>query len=311
VPDGHRTIVFPWSLILREKAGYLFTYLPLFMAFPRAAFLPMALLLVSVLALQRVCDAYVYPAEGSASEMVMNTAISMGFVVVLEKALTLYAPRLALSIGEAILAALATILMSQWRMIFRREDHLDPERRKLQERLIATWHAYALFALVYLPLGLTNISAVPGGHTRDKFLGWAPFACLMAAQRIRNINWRSIFDRVWPSVTRDTTIDELKLRRDQLPVRNRTSRFPSDLILEFLYFVIISLPLLIGGWEWVSGDPAAADVDWLQAGINSGVVLVLIILWIHIKRMALELAEAFQEEINRRESDARNNAVAV
>ena len=55
----------------------------------------------------------------------------------------------------------------------------------------------------------------------------------------------------------------------------------------------------------------AANVDWLQAGINSGAVLVLIILWIHIKRMARELAEAFQEEINRRESHARNNAVAV
>jgi hypothetical protein len=59
----------PW-LLVGEVA---FLYLPLFMAFPRAAFLPMALLLVSVLALQRVCDAYVYPAEGSASEMVMNT----------------------------------------------------------------------------------------------------------------------------------------------------------------------------------------------------------------------------------------------
>jgi hypothetical protein len=69
--------------------------------------------------------------------------------------------------------------------------------------------------------------------------------------------------------------------------------------------------LLIGGWEWVSGDPAAADVDWLQVGINSGAVLALIVLWIHIKRMARELAEAFQQEINRRESDARNNAVAV
>jgi hypothetical protein len=47
----------PW-LLVGEVA---FLYLPLFMAFPRAAFLPMALVLVSVLALQRVCDAYVYP----------------------------------------------------------------------------------------------------------------------------------------------------------------------------------------------------------------------------------------------------------
>lgn len=268
-----------------------------------APFLPFAILLTFLLALFRVRDAYAYPAEGSTAEMFVDVAFAAGFVIALETFLTFQAPRLALSSLKVIFAVIATVAISHMRMFLRRQDSGDPRLRKLKESSIAVWHMNVLWLLTVVPLQITSGIAVPGSHLRDQLISRLPSLLMLAAIRLKKQNFESIWRKPVLSPVGIPHVAELSHMLGILWFRDKVSKFRSDLCAEVLYFSVLAFPLAEAAWRWSSGDPSAADVDWLQVGVNATAVILLAVIWIYIKKLNERLAGAIRQEIVRRQEE--------
>src|SRR5262249_36582355 len=143
------------------RAGYspmllfgeaVFLFLPLLIRDPKAPILQLELILITVLLVSRLRDAYSYPAEGSVTEMFTDTGFNAAAVVLLEVALMVAAPSLALPLFRFLQSLIGVILVAQWRMLNHREDPPDPIRQHFLKRKIATFQIHLLFAATAGPL---------------------------------------------------------------------------------------------------------------------------------------------------------------
>ena len=65
---------------------------------------------------------------------------------------------------------------------------------------------------------------------------------------------------------------ELERKRDLLP---GVKSSPGQKALETLTFILLAAPIGLAVWEWLSNDPAVAEIDTLQLGANAGALATL------------------------------------
>src|SRR5881628_2812786 len=123
--------------LLMGEASFLYVSI----CFPLAhtPFLQLAALMVLMLPLLRLRDAYLYPAEGSIPEMLLDAVLTVGCVAVFQGAALAVAPRFALPMLNVYFAAAGALMVAAWRMMFHRQDPADPRHRKLKARCLAIW----------------------------------------------------------------------------------------------------------------------------------------------------------------------------
>ena len=276
----------------------IFLYVPVLVFKAGTPFVPFVILFTILLIYFRIRDAFVYPAEGTGLEMVVDTGLGLALLIGLEAALTHFAPRLALEITRIILCGVLLVIACLWRKISRHEDSPNQTRRELTERLIAAWHMNVLFLLSSVPIILRNLESVPVAHWEARLLGAAPGFMMYFAKRFRKAEYKSHWAKPFLSIKTDPDTDVLSYRRAALWYKDRTSPFPADLIFEFLYFLALVFVDFQAVWRWVSNDPLAIQTDWLQLIVDSGAVLLLAILWTEIKNRNRKVADAIQKYID-------------
>ncbi len=290
-----------WLLIGEASFFYISICFPL----AGAPLLQLAALMVLVLPLLRLRDAYAYPAEGSFREMLLDAAWTGACVIAFQEAARFMAPRLALPILNVYFAVAGAVMAAAWRMISRRQGPADPRHRELKERRIVVWHANVLFFVAGLTVLLSSQDAVPGSPNRDRLLGALPVWLMLASTVLRKAYYRSIWERPLLSIV-DPDLKELSWDRATLWFRDKVSIFRADLITEVGYFGVLSYLVFVAAWRWVSDDPLSVMTDWLQVGVNLVAIMLLGLLWVRIKKMNEQLAKAIEEEIRLRELERRH-----
>jgi len=210
------------------------------------------------------------------------------------------APRLALPMLNVYFAAAGALMVATWRMMFHRQDPADPRHRKLKGQCLAIWQVNVLWFAATLPLLLSSMDAVPGSGRRDSVLGALSVYVMAAATRLRKAHYTSIWERPLLGL-KDPDLKELTYARAKLWFCDRVSSFRADLIAEVGYFGVMSYLLFVAAWRWVSNDPSAATVDWLQVAVNLVALVLLILLWVRIKKMNEQLARDIEQEIRLRQ----------
>jgi hypothetical protein len=273
-------------------------YIGLCIADVKAPLLPFAVFAVLLQPFLRIRDAYAYPADGSADEILTDGVLAAAWLMMIQITLSFFAPTLALPMKRFLLGLAAIAGVSEWRGIFRRETPRDPELQELQDRITAIWHIYAFWLLGTFPILAGMITAVPGGNLRDFLIGFGSPISMLVAARLRKRNFVSIWE--WePLSIRDPEVDELTHARAVLFFRDTARRFPLDLLAEANCFVVMSIPMWQAIAMWLSRNPAAANLDWLQLAFNLVGMLVAIVLWIQIKKMSRTLADRIQQRIDK------------
>lgn len=257
---------------------------------------PVLALLAVTLAALSVRNGYIYPGIGSASDAFGDAVFIATIAVVAEGAFLLIAPSMVLPgriLAERILFGALTV--SAWRKIFHTE-RADPEMERARESFNETWTMNVLWLAACIVLDLANVGAVPEViRGRDFLLGATPLMAFGVAVRLQMEEPPG--RRIERVETREEALKrELEAKRNALYARIG-NQVPWYLVFEALYFVVLALPLVIALWEWMSGDPAAARVDWRQVRFNSGMLVTLSALWIYIRRLNQRVAQGFQAQM--------------
>jgi hypothetical protein len=268
---------------------------------PNAPILQLELVLITVLLVSRLRDAYSYPAEGSLAEMFTDAGFNAAAVILLQIALLLTAPGLALPALRFFQAITGVFLVAQWRMLYHREDPPDPIRQHFLKRKIATFHIHLLFMGTAAPLILTSIKAAPGSDLRDIVLGTFPMAVGLA-WRLKKNRWVYLkeirIQELLKANIQDDEIAELERQLALLPVPDEDLGTRWDLLFEVLSFVYLAYIPLTAFWGQLSHALSTAMVDWWQLEINAVAAVALLVIWLQIKKcngqLAVELKQAIR-----------------
>ena len=108
----------------------------------------------------------------------------------------------------------------------------------------------------------------------------------------------SLHRRIEVTLNTDPYLNELKRKRHFLLTgADWIGGFSVQALLEMIFFLLLPLPLLVGLAELSSGHPAAAGINALQMAANGAAWLVLLVMWIHLKKLNRQTAAAFDERI--------------
>jgi hypothetical protein len=64
-----------------------------------------------------------------------------------------------------------------------------------------------------------------------------------------------------------------------------------------LAFLLLLSPLLIALWQWYTGHPNAANINWSELGADFTAWIGLTLTWPYVKRINREVAVPFDEAI--------------
>jgi hypothetical protein len=113
---------------------------------------------------------------------------------------------------------------------------------------------------------------------------------LDGTHRHRVIDIRSLFE--------DPFQQDIKLIRAYLFTGADWFRnFNVQSLSEILAFLLLLSPLAVALWQWNTGHPNAANINWRELGADGAAWIGLVVTWPYVKRMNREVAVPFDEAI--------------
>ncbi len=267
----------------------------LYVAFAGAPLLPVAIVLLTTLTALLARDAYIHPARGTAREAVSDAVAGATFLVLAQTFMAIIAPTMVME-GPVMLRGtlIGMAMVSGWRMAFRLKPPNDARRVRLDERYEATWRLNLLWMMAGMTLIWSNLEAVPaGGGGRDFFLTLLPLTAFSFAYAFRargDIPLGKGHRPALLSLDPDSYKDALTVRRARLFGWDgrEAGRVSWAAAFVDLSFASVAVPFLIALWRWVSRDPLASGVDWVQVWINLAAFVLLLVLWRAIREINLK-----------------------
>ena len=277
----------------------------LYIAFAGAPPVPLAILLATTLGALLARDAYIHAAKGTVREAVSDAVAGATFLVFVQTFIAIAAPSMAMG-GWVLMRGtlIGMAMVSGWRMAFRQKPPSDPRVRRLEDAYDATWRLNVLWMIAGVALIWSNLEAVPAGRGgRDFFLTLLPLVTFSLAYGLRAKSDVPLGKGLRPTsltLAGNPYKDALTLKRSQLFgwEGGAGSRPSWPAVFVDLSFALVAVPFLIAIWRWISGDPLAAGVDWMQVGTNLAAFVTLLVLWRAIREINLNTALGLQLEID-------------
>ena len=232
----------------------------------------------------------------------ITTFMTPALVIFFNMALGLAFPELMIS-GDAIIerAAKLAVPIALCRYALGKDPGPGHPHEDLLRLGTRAWFFNGLWAAGALATITTNAQAVPPilplQEGLTSFFTVHAFTLGLRLQ-LNPLEGISLHRRIEITLNRDPYIDDLRRTRYFLLTgADWFSGFSAQALLEMIFFVLGPLPLLIGLAELSFGHPGAAGINALQMAANGAAWLVLLVTWIHLKKLNRQTAAAFDERI--------------
>ena len=285
---------FYWRMAIAQAAI-------LFLPFIDMLSLPLVLNLGLVLAVLIIREGYIRKDDRPDCEGI-TTFMTPALVIFFNMALGLAFPELMIS-GDAIIerAAKLAVPIALCRYALGKDPGPGHPHEDLLRLGTRAWFFNGLWAAGALATITTNAQAVPPilplQEGLTSFFTVHAFTLGLRLQ-LNPLEGISLHRRIEITLNRDPYIDDLRRTRYFLLTgADWFSGFSAQALLEMIFFVLGPLPLLIGLAELSFGHPGAAGINALQMAANGAAWLVLLVTWIHLKKLNRQTAAAFDERI--------------
>ena len=232
----------------------------------------------------------------------ITTFMTPALVIFFNMALGLAFPHLMIS-GDAIIqrAVKLAVPIALCRYALGNDPGPGHPHKDLLGLGTRTWFFNGLWAVGALATITTNAQAVPPilplQEGLTSFFTVHAFTLSLRLQ-LNPLEGISLHRRIEITLNRNPYIDDLRRTRYFLLTgADWLSGFSPQALLEMLFFVLGPLPLLIGLAELSFGYPGAAGINALQMAANGAAWVVLLVTWIHLKKLNRQTAAAFDERI--------------
>ncbi len=164
-----------------------------------------------------------------------------------------------------------------------------------------TWLINGVWIAGALTIVATNVQAVPPILSLQAFLTsflTIHVFTLGVRLQLNPLEGISRHQRIAVTLNRDPYIGDLRRRRYYLLTgADWLSGFSAQALLEMMFFILLSLPLLIGLAELYAGHPGAAEISAPQMAVNGAGWVALLLTWVQLKKLNRQTAAVFDQRI--------------